>query len=399
MRGARHLFAVLLAVIPWASALGQPVVRPSGEIRVERRGGLPELAGTLRSMDERGVLLDSLRLGERLVTWDRIRRLHGVSDPRMDGWLEDGTRVWRARIRISRGDPLSAEPLLEPLFDRFVGRTDELALVVAEGLLRCRIARGANDLAVVPMLETIRLRDAGVSSTAYASLPPVLQDVWSLVPAVPPAWHAGADRAGLATRLHETLRRLEQTLAAEGAAPTPRTAAARRAASIASWYLAAVRAEEGSPLRPPTIAAGDDPGLRLLAEVLTGRPPEAADVAGGDPEAAPDPRAILEAATPGPTEPAWIGDWRDYFEGRRGLLADESAEREAGLLRLLRPAALRPSEHPYLAGIGLARAADALERMGRPEEAAILRADLAARFPGHPERPAGSPGDPEVSLP
>jgi hypothetical protein len=399
MRGGGHLFAVLLAVIPWASALGQPVVRPSGEIRVERRGGLPELAGTLRSMDERGVLLDSRRLGERLVPWDRIRRLHGASDPRMDGWLEDGTRVWRARIRISRGDPLSAEPLLEPLFDRFVGRTDELALVVAEGLLRCRIARGANDLAVVPMLETIRLRDAGVSSTAYASLPPVFEDAWSLVPAVPPAWHAGADRAGLATRLHETLRRLEQTLAAEGAAPTPRTAAARRAASIASWYLAAVRAEEGSPLRPPTITAGDDPGLRLLAEVLTGRPPEAADAAGGDPEAPPDPRAILEAATPGPTEPAWTGDWRDYFEGRRGLLADESAEREAGMLRLLRPAALRPSERPYLAGIGLARAADALERMGRPEEAAILRADLAARFPGHPERPAGPPGDPEVSLP
>ncbi len=399
MRRRRHLVAALLAAVVPSTAHGQSVVRPSGEIRIERRGGLPELSGTLESMDERGVLLDSRRLGERLVPWDRVRRLHGVSDPRLGGWLEDGTRIWRARIRISRGDPLSAEPLLEPLFERFAGRTDELALVVAEGLLRCRIARGANDLAVVPMLETIRMRDAGVASTAYDSLPPVLDEAWNLVPAVPPAWHVGADLPGLATRLHETLRRLEQALVAEGSAPTPRTAAARRAASIAAWYLAAARSADGAALRPPAIAAGDDPGLRLLAEVLTGRTPVAADAATDDPAAAPDPRAILEAANPGPTEPAWTADWRDYFEGRRGLVADDSTEREAGVLRLLRPAALRPSERPYLAGIGLARAADALERMGRPEEAAILRADLAARFPGHPERPAGPAGDPEISLP
>ena len=106
MRRRRHLVAALLAAVVPSTAHGQSVVRPSGEIRIERRGGLPELSGTLESMDERGVLLDSRRLGERLVPWDRVRRLHGVSDPRLGGWLEDGTRIWRARIRISRGDPL-----------------------------------------------------------------------------------------------------------------------------------------------------------------------------------------------------------------------------------------------------------------------------------------------------
>ncbi|MHC4809817.1 MAG: hypothetical protein ACYTEV_05560, partial [Planctomycetota bacterium] len=134
MRAGSLIIAVLLVLGPSAVGSGQPVVRPSGEVRLERRGGLPELAGTLQSMDERGVLLESRRLGERLIPWDRVRRLHGVSDPRLDQWLEDGTRIWRARIRIGRGDPLSAEPLLEPLFERFVGRTDELALVVVEGL-------------------------------------------------------------------------------------------------------------------------------------------------------------------------------------------------------------------------------------------------------------------------
>lgn len=403
MRARSFLVAVLLVLGSPAVAIGQPVVRPSGEVRLERRGGLPELAGTLRSMDERGVLLESRRLGERLIPWDRIRRLQGVSDPRLDQWLEDGTRIWRARIRIGRGDPLSAEPLLEPLFERFAGRTDELALVVAEGLLRCRIARGANDLAVVPMLETIRMRDAGVVSSAFASLPPVIDEGRGLVPTVPPAWHAAADRGALATRLHQALRRLEAGLPPEGAAETARTAAARRAADIATWYLAAARADEAGPVRPPSIGTDDDPGLRLLAEVLLG--PDALADAEAEAEAdasPPDPRAILEAADPAPTEPAWTSDWRDFFEGRRGLRADATAEREAGLLRLLRPAALRPTERPYLAGLGLARAADALEGMGRPDEAAILRADLAARFPGHPERPersAGSPGFPEVPLP
>ncbi len=398
MRAGSLMIALLLVLGPSAVGSGQPVVRPSGEVRLERRGGLPELAGTLQSMDERGVLLESRRLGERLIPWDRVRRLHGVSDPRLDQWLEDGTRIWRARIRIGRGDPLSAEPLLEPLFERFVGRTDELALVVVEGLLRCRIARGANDLAVVPMLETIRMRDAGVVSSAFASLPPVIDEVRGLVPTVPPAWHAAADRGALAARLREALRRLEQGRPPEGAAPTPRTAAAGRAAAIAAWYLAAARAGDADPVRPPSTPLGDDPGLRLLAEVLLG--PDAVADEDAELEASPpDPRAILEAADPVPTEPAWASDWRDYFEGLRGLRADGTAEREAGLLRLLRPAALRPAERPYLAGLGLARAADALDRMARPDEAAILRADLAARFPGHPERPAGSSGTPEVPLP
>ncbi|MHC4810172.1 MAG: hypothetical protein ACYTEV_07375, partial [Planctomycetota bacterium] len=240
--------------------------------------------------------------------------------------------------------------------------------------------------------------DAGVVSSAFASLPPVIDEVRGLVPTVPPAWHAAADRGALAARLREALRRLEQGRPPEGAASTPRTAAAGRAAAIASWYLAAARAGDADPVRPPSTPLGDDPGLRLLAEVLLG--PDAVADEDAELEASPpDPRAILEAADPVPTEPAWASDWRDYFEGLRGLRADGTAEREAGLLRLLRPAALRPAERPYLAGLGLARAADALDRMARPDEAAILRADLAARFPGHPERPAGSSGTPEVPLP
>jgi hypothetical protein len=368
-------------------------------VTVQRRGGLDDLDGTLRSLDHRGIEIASTRLGVRLLTWDRVRGVAGTSDPYLASFLEEGATIWRARIRISRGDPLSAEPLLESVAERFAGRTSELALVVAEGLLRCRIARGANDEAVIPMLETLRLRAAGVSADAYLGLRPVIDEALQLVPAVPPAWHAAADRGGLQARLERRLLDLQAEALSE---PTEvRRAAAARTANVARAYLAAVVQERGRaggrPDVVPLPVPGDDEGLRLLVECVGGAEALAA-LDPPDDGRPPDPTEILESAS-GDDRPAWVRDWEDFFRGRRALAAPDAATRDAGLIDLLRPAALHAVERPYLGGMALALAAAHLDRAGRAAEATILRDDLAARFRGHPDVTAGDRAGTETPDP
>ena len=171
-----------------------------------------------------------------------------------------------------------------------------------------------------------------------------------------------------------------------------------RAARVATCYLAAARIERGLvgvPLPDP----GDDPGLRLLVQCIGGPDALAAFEAPADEDAPVDPASILEQADPRDDRPAWIRDWTGFFRGLRRLASEDAIQRDRGLVDLLRLPALHAVQRPYLAGVALARAAAFLDRTGRADEAAVLRADLAARFRGHPDVPAGAAGDPESSVP
>ena len=59
---------------------------------------------------------------------------------------------------------------------------------VAEGLLRCRIARADHVLAIVPALEVARLQRAGVTTEVYANLPPVFDSDYGLCTLLAPVW-------------------------------------------------------------------------------------------------------------------------------------------------------------------------------------------------------------------
>jgi hypothetical protein len=202
------------------------------------------------------------------------------------------------------------------------------------------------------------------------------------------------------------VRRLERAAASEVFSDRAR-AAATRAAAVAAAYRHAARAAAGLP-PGPLPEAGDDAGLRLLVRCLLGADAaaaRAAAAAGADPDAPDppvDPASLLEPADPVDDRPAWVRDWQAFFDGERRLASGDVLEQDRGLVALLRVPALHAVERPYLAGLALARAADFLDRAGREEEAAVLRADLAARFRGHPAipaSPAGPAGDPESPVP
>ncbi|MFK7961127.1 MAG: hypothetical protein AB8G96_11445 [Phycisphaerales bacterium] len=393
-----------------------------------RRGGLGDLAGILDRIDERGVVVRTEAMGDRFVSWDAIFRV----EPPLAGslsrdWLEDGTNVWRARTRIGRGDYLLAEPVLEAIAPRFIGRGDPMSLVVMEGLLRCKIATGDHAAAIVPMLESIRIRSLGNAIEPWPTLPPVIDPNAGLAPAIPPAWAVGTDRPRLARELDLYLAGLV-SIRRSAQFDDHASLAADRTAMLARWYRAGLTPEtaddaaaidEARRILESTdrdaIEAGGVDAIATLASLerairimealgRDNRPPTEAErtsVANGDRHAL---AALLDpwaSADRTDLAPAWVRDWTALLRGRRAIASDDPAHRDLGLIALLGPPARSGVERPYLAGLALALAADGLDASGRTAAADAVRTDLIARFPGHPSIKSldGAADASEVSVP
>src|ERR1043165_1581706 len=157
---------------------------------VHQRGGAASLEGRIVTIDDAGVTIQRDFPQPDFIRWDLVRDVvMEHRDPALEKYREDAANLWRARTRLERHDEAMAEPLFEQLFGKYRARTHETALLVAEGLLRCRLARGANESAVIPALETARLRRAlPNASKVFSTLPAVLEPRTSLCPWLPPAW-------------------------------------------------------------------------------------------------------------------------------------------------------------------------------------------------------------------
>ena len=152
----------LLLVLILVEALASGSLRADG---VERRGTEGAIEGRITRVDDAGVHVASPQGADHFVPWDRVRRVDSRHPPPgLDRWMPVAVELWRARSRVERNDTSLAEPLLERLFERYRGKTHTTALVVAEGLLRCRLAHSAHARAVIPALEVARLRRANVST-------------------------------------------------------------------------------------------------------------------------------------------------------------------------------------------------------------------------------------------
>ncbi len=323
---------------------------------VERRGSEPKLEGEVKQIDDAGVLIVSRTGAEHLVTWDRVRSVEkDPPDPKVEQLRERATNLWRARSRLERGDAALAELLFERLFPDYRGKTHETALIVAEGLLRCRLARGANEGAVIPALEVARLRHKGVRTIAYSSLPPVFDDATLLSPVLPPVW---AGTSGLAT-LERDLQAYDDSV---GDPPV---------SAIAAWYRAAVRRQLGLPEEPPSKLATDHVGVSLLQALV--------DTGAGESKAREAARAAIERRMP--ELPTWAQAWARFALGRSLLMESGVGRQQAGMVDLAYlPASFR-QEQPYLCAVALQTMAEALERTGDVEGAAAMRAELTQLFP------------------
>lgn len=349
--------AMTLFITLMATALA----RPAAGDRIERRGSDAALEGDISDIGPNGVTIKSSTGGVQTVTWDRVRQVI-TNDPslqnRVKEYADVSLTLWRARSRVERGDYALAEPLLDRLFADYRanhrGESYETALIVAEGLLRCRLIRGANDASVIPALECARLRRKGVSTTAYAILPKLFDDSTNLCMTLPPAWLPTSDL----TRLAEDLSAFD-------------SAGDAGVAAMASLYRAAALRGVNQTADKVSAAQVDQPGVDLLRLLVNCSDVDSDRRAAG--------RAALETRVA--ELPEWARAWARYALGDSLLRESGMGQQERGLVDFAHVPASHLRQQPYLAALALARISAALVRMGDATGAATIRIELEQLVP------------------
>lgn len=305
-----------------------------------------------------------------VIPWDRVRSIEGTADAaKYTAIAED---AWRARTRVERADFISAEPVFERLFAQYKTQKGATTAVIAEGLLRCRLRRGAHILAIEPWLAMLRtsatprtpvLHEAWA---AEAGLPAVVDATTGLIPALPPIW--------LSWKAVDSYAK-----SAEPGVTAKPTTADTRADTLAQIYFQAARYEAGLPATLPELAT-NDPGVSIAWQVVQSRI--------GTPEQREAARKLLRdrlrpTAAAGPT-PAWLEAWCHSAIGRSLIREDSPEQKQAGVIELLNIPTRFSRAHPYLSGLALAEASATLRALGDTNGADVLARELAASYPSHP---------------
>ena len=326
---------------------------------VERRGSEPPLPGEITIIDDAGVTVGSDLGASHFVPWDRVRRIDVENrDPLLARRMETAVRLWRARSRVERHDTTLAEPLLERLFEFYRGQTHETALVVAEGLLRCRLARGDQVRAVLAALETTRLRRAGVNSDSYTMLVEVIDETTSLCPQLAPVWLPSP----LLTKLDHDLAEYD----AHGDEVV---------AAIAVLYRKAIQQTIGEvDDQTPVKTLPDHVGIEFLSHVVACSSVEADERNSA--------RKALTRSFGGLTP--WAESWARLHIGLSLVGETGVGRQQQGIVSLLHVPARFGTSQPYLTGLALAYAAAALDATGDAEGAAAMRVELRRTLPNHP---------------
>lgn len=336
--------------------------------QVELRGGEVREVEVVR-VDERGVRVRSSMETDdaggdapgvtRTISWHRVKRVMGPRAEDARAYAAIAEDAWRASERLRRGDAPLAEPLFERLDEVYAGVEGPTASVVSEGLLLCRLDRGAWEQAIGPWLDVA----ASVRADEELAEPPFgrrpIDEATLLARDLPPMW---VDPA--------------LTEAVESAANRRLGAGDEVVAALAAWTAAAARFERTGDASLPEMSgdASEHPGVRLMRLVVSAR-------AGDAPRrsAARSDLARLAQRRTG----EWVEAWARAGVGRSLLLEESEEARLDGVLELLHLPARFGDSQPYLAGLALAEAAAELHEQGRGDEARRLRGRLLRHFPGH----------------
>ena len=344
------------------------------DLVVPRGGGEP-VRGSVSRLDEDGVRIMVDGTTPVVFSWDRVSDVQLQEDryPRLEEFAELGTRLWRARSRLERGDAELAEPIFELLFPGTNGRTSETALVVAEGLLRCRLKRGELAAAVLPALEVARLRRLGITTDSYSQLLPQatgsdspglihLVDVDSgVVPYLPPAWLSGPALASRALALESWDAGDDETLAL-----------------LCSLYARSIRQSMGEQVDPVDLedtAMLESPGPLLLGQMI--------NALHDDDAVRKSARADLQELLETNPDP-WVESWVRFQLGRSLLLEPGMGQQRRGLLSLSHLPSRWGQAQPYLSGVAMAIMADQFDAHDEADAAHRMRTDLRRMHPGHP---------------
>ncbi len=344
--------------------------------QVELREGRGEVAGTVADVSPLGVSVDvptDAKPVRRIVGWDRVKSIGGERAQAAAVFAPLSDAIWRARSRLDRGDWAGAEPLLTPLVDRFEGDSGKgpSAAVVFDGLLRCRLARGARAGSISAWLQLLAVyQRSGVSGVTWEppqswiggtiDAMPVIDLKTGLAPSLPPIW-VGEPGLELAASQGDWSR------AAGAGSPV--------ASELGAWYTIAGRYEAGSAIEWPQ-KWSDAPGPRLVRLIVQARAGDAAQRAAA--------RESILGIMAGDGVESWQESWCRAAIGRSLIREDDPEQKIRGVVQMLHVPARLSRSSPYLAGVCLAECATTMWDLGDPQAAVALKQELAASYPAHP---------------
>jgi hypothetical protein len=371
----RYALAAIL-VITLAFRGGQALAQASTD-GITLRTENVERAGRIIAIDDAGVTirLAAERDFERLYVWDQVRSVRTtLHRPDLAQLQAQADKLWRARTRLQRGDTVQAQLLFGELFPVFRGRTSEAALIVSEGLLRCQLAHGENERAIVPALECLRLHRAKVSTDRYVDLAAIFDADTSLCMQLPPAWGVSRTLASAKVELEKYQSQGDPVVAA-----------------VAELYLVAIRRHMGETV---TLRAKDEwpehAGIALLVQLL-----EPSDVGIDVRQQGIERWRHLIAND---AVAAWAQPWVRYAIGDGMLRSTNARTREEGVIELLHVPVRHAAAQPYLAGLALWRAGNELSSSGDVAGTEQLLGQLRMIAPNHPLLRDGRIAPPRVEA-
>lgn len=355
-----------------AAAETQEAPTPRGELVM--RLGFDAPPGVVLGVDADGVAYEGdfgTGKPERTsIPWDRVAKVNGTFAGDAAAFKDVAEKAWRARARWQRGDSIAAEGLFEDLFATYAARRGATPALVAEGLLRCRMHRGAQAASVEAWLAwTNATQDLGRRAmledlTAAPGLSGLLDAETALSPLLPPVW--------VRSPAVEALGRGSAEGTEIAWAKLGKTEALSRLFAISARYESGgMPAGEANAL--PVKSA--DKGIALVARVVQAR--------AGDADQRAKARELLKE-TLSQRPAAWIEAWCHVGIGRSLLRESDAEQRLLGVAELLELPARLPRAVPYLTGIALAESAVEIRRAGDIAAATKLRLALTDQFRGHP---------------
>lgn len=339
-----------------------------GQVVLRAHEALP--APKVISVSAAGVAMGAGERPEFILGWDRVLSVSGPMAGEAAPFEATGEALWRARTRLERGDAAAAEPIFERLLPELTGVGGPMPEVAAEGLLRCRLRRGAQVAAIEPWLAWLDARGAAVVDgarpfdeewAAQAGLDSIMDPATGLIPALPPIW------------LDWPAVRVYAVSVAPGAGTEG--SAGGKAAALARLYRHSARFEAGAGEPVPAVAAAGDPGVALVLDIVQAR-------AGGESDRA-SARDRLAKRLAGERD-SWVEAWCRAGIGRSLILESDPETRRLGIVQLVHLPARFSRTHPYLAGLCLTEASAALADLGDRVGAASLRRELLDNYPEHP---------------
>lgn len=284
--------------------------------------------------------------------WHQVRSVTGRAAGDAAEFMGNADKSWRGLSRLAREDRVAAEPLLEEVFADLAGLSGPTAVAVSEGLLVCRVARGAQALALEPYLTLVGGNEIEVTAE-------LLDPQTALYPALPPIW---GTESGLAA-----------AVASVAADDFGKWETRGRTRQLAELYVTAALFEI-SGQAPLTAFAPVDDGVGLVQEMVHARV--------GDETVRAEARQKLEARLVREI-PEWQVAWIRASIGLSLLIEGDEHSLRLGIVQLLHVPAQHAQSQPYLAGVCLAEASIRLAEMGRDDAALTLAGELAREYSRH----------------